>query len=146
MSLQIPQPGQVIRSAYLWADEHARGLEEGLKDRPCVVVISLAQADGEHRLIVLPVTHSAPVDPAAAIELPAGTKGRLGLDAARSWIVLNEANRFTWPGPDIRPFHDRTGTSTVIYGFLPPRLFRQVRDRLQALALTYHIRQVPRTE
>ena len=33
------------------------------------------------------------------MEIPLATKARLGLDDARSWIVLNEANRFIWPGP-----------------------------------------------
>ena len=33
----------------------------------------------------------------AAIEIPAQTKKRLGLDEDRSWIMLTEANRFVWP-------------------------------------------------
>ena len=47
---------------------------------------------------MVPVTHSPPADPATAIEIPAVTKARLGLDAQRSWIVCNEANVFAWPG------------------------------------------------
>ena len=33
----------------------------------------------------------------------AATKRRLGLDDARSWIMVTEGNRFAWPGPDLRP-------------------------------------------
>ena len=34
---------------------------------------------------------------------PDTVKRRLELDDERSWIVLTEANRFIWPGPDLRP-------------------------------------------
>jgi hypothetical protein len=44
--------------------------------------------------LVLPITHSAPPDPADAIEIPAETKNRLGLDTDRSWVVITEANQF----------------------------------------------------
>jgi hypothetical protein len=36
-----------------------------------------------------------------------------------------EVNRFTWPGPDIRPL-TRNGTTTPYYGFIPQRLFAPV--------------------
>lgn len=38
MSLPAPRPGLVISYAYLWAREHGRGAEEGLKDRPYAIV------------------------------------------------------------------------------------------------------------
>jgi hypothetical protein len=53
---------------------------------------------------VVPVTHSTPDDPNAAFELPRAVKRHLGLDAARSWVVLDEVNEFTWPGFDLRGF------------------------------------------
>ena len=34
--------------------------------------------------VVVPVTHNPPSDPETAIEIPAVTKARLGLDAQRS--------------------------------------------------------------
>ncbi|MFC4594309.1 MULTISPECIES: hypothetical protein [Sphingobium] len=43
---------------------------------------------------VLPVTHTPPTDERLAVEIPTRTKARLGLDDARSWIILSEANRF----------------------------------------------------
>jgi hypothetical protein len=33
-----------------------------------------------------------------AVEIPAVVKRHLGLDEARSWIVVSEINRFIWPG------------------------------------------------
>jgi hypothetical protein len=38
MPLPDPKPGLVIHYSYLWAHEHARGHEEGVKDRPAVIV------------------------------------------------------------------------------------------------------------
>ena len=141
-----PQPGQVICYSYLWADEHTRGQEEGLKDRPCAVVMVLTQAGGGDRVVVLPITHTPPTDLASAVEIPAETKKRLRLDDMPSWIIVSEANRFTWPGPDFRPFQNSAGESTVVYGFLPPGLFRSVRERLRDLATVQHLQQIPRTE
>ena len=121
-----PAPGQVIRYSYLWKDEHLRGREEGSKDRPCVVVIAVElAADDLYLATVLPVTHTPPADPSVAVELPHATKMRLGLDDNASWIVLSEANRFRWPGPDLRPIPDRPGS--MIYGALPHALIRRVR-------------------
>jgi hypothetical protein len=79
---------------------------------------------------VLPITHTPPASPADAIEIPAVTKARLGLDEARSWIVLTESNRFTWPGPDLRAVDSETG----YYGALPPTLFAEVKRRFVAIA------------
>lgn len=118
----------VIRYAYLWRSEHVRGLEEGTKDRPCAVLLAVTDEAGDRKVIVLPITHTPPRDLAQVIEIPAATKRRLGLDDDRSWIVITEANRFTWPGPDLRPMRSDDAT-TVVYGELPGDLFRKVRDR-----------------
>jgi hypothetical protein len=40
MPLPAPQRGLVISYAYLWHHEHRAGLEEGRKDRPCVIVLA----------------------------------------------------------------------------------------------------------
>jgi hypothetical protein len=145
MTIALPRPGEVISYSFLWADEHDAGREEGVKTRPCVVVMSLLTATGEARIIVLPVTHSPPGKDAHTIEIPPATKRRLGLDDARSWIVLSEANRFMWPGPDIRPFDAPQGR-TISYGFLPPGFFRVVRDSFLTLDAAAKSRQVSRTE
>ncbi len=127
MAFPDPIAGMVIRYAYLWRSEHERGLEEGAKDRPCAVLLAVTDEAGDRKVVVLPVTHTPPRDPTLAVEIPPATKRRLGLDDARSWIIIAEANRFTWPGPDLRPMKSGE-TSTVVYGELPADLFRKVRD------------------
>ena len=39
------------------------------------------------------------------LELLGAVQGGLGLDAARSWVVVGETNSFVWPGPDLRPIN-----------------------------------------
>jgi len=125
----------VIRYAYLWRNEHKRGLEEGTKDRACAVLLAVTDEAGDRKVIVLPIPHTSPHDPALGIEIPAATKRRLGLDDERSSIVVAEANRFTWPGPDLRPMKSGDAT-TVVYGELPANLFRAVREKWLALSAT----------
>jgi hypothetical protein len=112
----------------LWKREHDQGREEGSKDRPCAIVMSVVNEDGEREILVLPITHTPISNPADTIEIPPQTKNRLGLDFDRSWIVISEANEFTWPGPDLRPIPGRD-ESTIAYGALAPRFFAYVRDR-----------------
>ncbi len=108
MPLPEPRPGLVVRYAYLWRSEAARGREDGSKDRPCVVVLAVHAQGRELVVTVAPITHSPPAAAARAVELPAATKRRLGLDGARSWIVTDDLNRFVWPGPDLRPVLSQT--------------------------------------
>lgn len=133
MSWPDPQPGLVIRYSYLWERESASGREEGAKDRPCAVVITLRDEGGRTRVYALPITHTAPAKADDAIEIPAVVKTRLGLDSEQSWIVLNEANFFAWPGPDLR-FLPGMGPETAAYGFLPPTFFRVVLERFMKAA------------
>jgi hypothetical protein len=121
----------VIRYAYLWQEDYRRGQSEGRKDRPCAVVVATTDEAGAKRVTVLPITHSPPSDPALAVELPRDTKRRLGLDDERSWIVLTEANRLTWPGPDLRPVPPGD-SGDVAYGLLPRALLKQVTAQLTA--------------
>jgi hypothetical protein len=59
------------------------------------------------------------------------TKRRLGLDEARSWVVLSKANRFVWPGPDLRPA-TRSDPASIAFGVLPYNLFETIRKKLLA--------------
>jgi hypothetical protein len=83
-----PAPGLVIRYSYLWAEEHKRGQEEGVKDRPAAVILATVNDDGERVVTVLPISHSPPVEPSLAVEIPARVKRRLKLDDERSWVVF----------------------------------------------------------
>lgn len=145
MSFPSPHPGLVIRYAYLWKQEAAAGREEGSKERPCAVVLSVVTEEGEQDVLVLPITHRPPIDPADAIEIPAETKARLRLDSERSWVVTAEANAFVWPGPDLRPLPGRD-TSTIAYGTLPPRFFAQVLAKFLACDARRKSTRVRRTQ
>lgn len=142
MALPAPERGLVVSYAYLWQNEHERGREEGLKDRPCVIILAVEDMGGVRMVSVAPVTHSVPASLEEAVEIPLATKQRLGLDDARSWVMVSEVNQFSWPGPDVRPI--RPGRFD--YGFLPPNLFQRVQHRMRAFARTKRLRVVPRTE
>ncbi|SJM92289.1 conserved hypothetical protein [Crenothrix polyspora] len=116
-SFPQPIPGLVINYSYLWSNEHLRGKEEGLKNRPCAVILVTQDEMGDQVVTVLPITHTPPENPALAVEIPPATKSRLGLDDERSWIVLTEANRFIWPDPDLRITRrgDTTNVSLMVY-------------------------------
>jgi hypothetical protein len=123
-----PQLGLVIRYSYLWHREHEQGQEEGIKDRPCAIVVSVIDRNHKREVVVLPITHAPPAHADDAIEIPAETKRRLGLDSKRSWIVIAEYNEFAWPGPDLRLVPDKDASS-IVYGALPPRFFAYVRNK-----------------
>ena len=130
MPIPTPEAGLVISYAYLWRYEREAGRDEGRKDRPSVIVLAVErQIDGATIVTVLPITHSPPAVPAAAVEVPVAVKRRLGLDDRRSWVMVDEGNEFLWPGYDLRKIGrgDRYD-----YGFLPPRFFNQVRDAFLA--------------
>ena len=142
MPIPNPEPGLVISYAYLWHHEHRAGLEEGQKDRPSVIVLAVErEADGATLVTVLPITHTPPIDPATAVEIPLTVKRYLGLDDDRSWIIVDEGNEFLWPGYDLRklPQSDRYD-----YGFLPPRLFNQVLEAFDSCYRTGWRRLTPR--
>jgi hypothetical protein len=140
-----PAPGLVIRYSYLWAQEHRRGQEEGVKDRPCAVILVTLNEDGERVVTVLPISHTPPTDPSLAVEVPALVKRRLKLDDERSWVVLTEANRFIWPGPDLRPLTPGDSAS-VAYGPLPFALFEEIRTKFIAAVRSRRASVVPRSE
>ena len=145
MAFPEPVPGLVIRYSYLWQDEHKRGREEGVKDRPCAVILVTKNEDDEKVVTVLPITHTPPADPQLAVEIPTLVKRRLGLDDERSWIVLTEANRFIWPGPDLRP-STLGDSASVTYGALPFALFENIRTKFIAAIRARRAGMVPRSE
>lgn len=145
MAFPQPVPGLVIRYSYLWLADHLKGQEEGVKDRPCAVILVTEDDEGKKSVTVLPVTHSTPRDASLAVEIPRDTKRRLGLDDARSWVLLSEANRFTWPGPDLRPVTPGDAQS-VAYGLLPRAFYLQLRARFVAVLKTGGAGTIARTE
>lgn len=121
-----PEVGLVIRHAYLWWDEARAGREEGVKDRPCVIVHTRLN-DREIEVYVAPVTHTPPHPHERGLEIPQATKERLRLDDERSWIMTTEVNRFIWPGPDLRPVPG----GGFSYGELPAKMTRALVQRIK---------------
>lgn len=132
MPLPSPEPGLVISCAYLWRHEHNAGHEEGRKDRPCVMILAIEKSDGETVVTVAPITHSPPENLTEAVEIPTRVKENLKLDFVSSWVILNEANTFTWPGYDLRLIPG--SKKNYAYGYLPPKLFEFIKSKLFALA------------
>jgi hypothetical protein len=142
MAQLVPQPGQVIRYAYLWWSEARVGREHGAKDRPCGVILTRITKAGHTVAYVLPITHTPPLKDEDGIEIPQATKRRLGLDAERSWIITTELNQFAWPGPDLRP----TPSGEYLYGYLPEKLMRLALDQVKKHARDKQLKTVARTE
>ncbi len=137
----------MIRYSYLWKSEFEAGREEGVKDRPCAIITSVRPGpDASYTIVmVAPITHSAPTQADAAIEIPSPIKRRLGLDDERSWIVANEINEFKWPGPGLRP-QPGGDLRSVAYGFLPPGMFRILQQKILLSIKAGKTTRVPRTE
>ncbi len=146
MAFPTPLPALVIRYSYLWHSEFVSGSEEGIKDRPCAIIAAIKTDNDVQKVLVLPVTHSAPDVPDNAIEIPQETKKRLGLDSERSWVVLTEWNEFAWPGPDLRMIHYINGEKTTAYGYLPAKFFAKVQDAFVAMIQKGSAQKVRRTE
>ena len=128
---QIPDPfpGLVISYSYLWRRDYLEGREEGVKDRPCAIVLSKRLEGNDTVVTVAAISHTKPENPDMAVEIPLKVKEHLNLDSARSWVVCTEVNRFTWPGPDIRPVVIQ-GDKKYSYGVLPPKLFSKITKTL----------------
>jgi len=58
--LPEPAPGLVIRYSYLWREEHLKGQEEGVKDRPCAIILAVTNENDDQIVTVLPITHAVP--------------------------------------------------------------------------------------
>jgi hypothetical protein len=146
VNLAPPQRGDVIRYAYLWADEGARGREDARKDRPAVVIaVSVTAGPSQTRVLALAVTHTPPKDPFDAVAFPAHLKSAIGLDERPAWVITTEANAFAWPGPDIRPVPGRA-PPVVIYGRMSSALTRKVVESYLANRTRQRARLVQRTE
>jgi hypothetical protein len=130
-----PEAGLVISYSYLWKEDEERGQTEGRKDRPCAIVLVVDHPDprteGRKRVVVAPITHTAPHDLDVAVEIPLRVKEHLGLDSDPSWVILEEVNVFTWPGFDLRPI--RRSGGRIDYGLLPPKFFDRLIGRFREM-------------
>ena len=142
MPLPTPEPGLVLSYSYLWKRQQKKGGEEGEKERPCVIVLSIENSAGETVVTVVPVT-SRPPKGQAAIAIPPKVKQHLGLDTTPSWVVVAEVNRFIWPGPDLRQIPGQPGRFD--YGFVPPKLYTAIKAALLDIHRDRRLKGVDRT-
>ena len=122
--LPEPEPGLVIRYDYLWTREHATGRELG-KERPACLVAAMEPTRSPRFVIILPITHSKPDASTVGIEIPANIRSAIGLDDEPCWVIVSEYNIDEWPNGGLAPLPGQPGKFS--YGFIPPRLFSQIR-------------------
>jgi len=139
-----PQVGQIVDHHFLWIEQHAAGETEGRKARPCLIIaVERLAENAPPRVTVLPITSQAPRRGPTAIPIPNDIKVRIGLDRRRpAWIVIDEANVFTWPGFDLVP----QGDGGFVRGVVTRGFFMTVRDAVIALRTRREPRVVERDE
>jgi hypothetical protein len=141
MAIPDPEPGLVVHFNYLWSREFDRGSEEARYPRPCAIVLSYRRAaDGATIAMLAPITHSEPRPGDRAIEIPQAVKKQLGLDALRSWVMVDEVNETAWPGYDLQT----NAQGQYAYGFIPPALFRRIKAEMMDVLKASRLRRVPR--
>ena len=79
-------PGDVFHYPYLWAQDHARGIDNP-KDRTACLLFSTTTASGETHLIILAISDQAPENPSDAVAVPEIELRRGGLNNARRAFV-----------------------------------------------------------
>jgi hypothetical protein len=131
VALPDPRPGLIVRYDYLWSREAAAGRDQG-KDRPTCLVAASDSLTKPRYVVLLPITHSPPDANTIGIEIPTKVKQALGLDDARSWVIVSEHNVDEWPNAGLSPIPGRPDVFS--YGFIPPGLFAQIKLRFLELA------------
>jgi len=124
-----PKPGFVIRYLHDLSAPGEVSSPSNVKERPAVVIMAVTRQGDRTVVRVAPITHRWPGNGDRAMELPQQTKARLGLDGQRSWVILDHANEFVWPGPDVRPVPDR-GPATIYFGPPPPAFYQALKLKL----------------
>jgi hypothetical protein len=122
MSLPKPEAGLVVRYNYLWREDGKAG-RTNAKTRPACILLAMPDAA---QIVLVPITHTRPAKGTAAIEIPTRVKEHLGLDAERSWVIVDECNVDAWPSPDLSPIPGTRGR--YAYGFVPPGFYEQIKQ------------------
>lgn len=131
MALPEPKPGLVIRYDYLWTREASAGRDHG-KDRPACLIAASDSSRTPRFVVILPITHTSPDADVVAVEIPPEVRLAIGLDDAPSWVIVSEHNVDEWPNGGLAPIPGRPGVFS--YGFIPPGLFAQIKDKFLDLA------------
>jgi len=131
LALPEPRPGLVIRYDYVWAREAAAGRQQG-KDRPACLVAASDSGASPRFVVILPITHSPPRRDTVGIEIPARVREALGFDDEKGWVILSEHNIDEWPNGGLSAVPGRP--DVFAYGFIPPRLFAEIKAQFLKLA------------
>lgn len=137
-----PKAGMVINYGYLWARQEREGKKDGEKFRPSLI-LGVQEEQGRQMVYVSPITHTPPFYPEESLLVPNETGGRIGLDEKPKWLMLNEVNKFEWPGTDIRRVPYRRERSQF-YGFVPQQFLEQARDKMREMIQASRFRMVAR--
>jgi hypothetical protein len=138
--IPAPEPGLVIRYDYLWATDASAGQDSG-KVRPACLVVVIDKPGLPLFAGILPITHSPPAAETEGIKIPEPTRRRLGLDDAPCWVKISEYNVERWPPPGLSPV---PGRDSFAYGFLPPKLFAQIKSAFSTALAAAQTTQVHR--
>jgi len=135
-----PKPGLVIRYDFLWKEEERAGRNQGMKDRPCAIILATKpKEDGSREVVLCPITHSPPQGKESGVEIPAKVARHLGLDDARSWIKTHQVNTVTWEADrlpyGVTPAHPGAWSFGQLPQALGRQAFNQVRERSQEQSL-----------
>lgn len=142
MAIPEPSPGLVVRYDYLWSREAAAGRTQG-KNRPACLVAASDSQTRPRFVVLLPITHSPPLNDTVAIEIPAKVRQAIGLDDQPGWVVVSEYNVDEWPNAGLLPLAGKP--DVFAYGFIPPGLFATIKARLLELAREKRSKGVSRT-
>jgi hypothetical protein len=92
MAIEPPSAGSVIDYPYLWVREHEAGETEGRKSRPVCLVLTVLTLEGEHLVVLLPITSQSPTVAGASVEVPELERRRAGLSDRPAWVITSEFN------------------------------------------------------
>jgi hypothetical protein len=76
------------------------------------------------------------------VEIPPKVRAALGLDDEPCWVIVSDYNVDEWPSAGLEPIPGRPGE--FAYGFIPPGLFADIKQRFLELAQSGRARAVHR--
>jgi hypothetical protein len=122
-----PRPGDILNYVYLFSTDAAAGRDEGVKERP--VIVLAADASG---IVVAPITTKGEIPDSDTDAIPEVVATAMGLPRPQeSYVVLNEANEFDWRGHDVIDLK----SGGFLYGRTPPGYFAKIIRAIQARLL-----------
>lgn len=124
MAIPAAQPGLVFRYDFVWSHEARRRRPSG-KDRPACLAVATDTDIDPQVVVILPVTHSKPLEGTAGVEIPLAVRRAIGQDDQPCWVIVSEFNIDEWPSPGMSPLPGRP--NVFAYGVLPSALFEQIK-------------------